>query len=155
MYQNPLMGTREKRYDILFVEDDSEDRMILKDAFAEQDCADRITTYESGFDFLQQLAEIRLFSPPPDLIIMDYNLNGANADILLQQVKADIYLKDVPVIIYTSFCTKKLHDECLKNGAFDCIEKGNTYQQVVNFASKVCDYLWGMKPSDEQQAGIA
>ena len=59
---------RSEQYDILFVEDDIEDRMILRDAFADQDCADRITTYESGFEFLQQFAQIRLFSPPPVLI---------------------------------------------------------------------------------------
>jgi len=145
---------RAQEYDILFVEDDMEDRMILNDAFADQDCADRITTYESGFEFLKQLAKIRLFSPPPVLIILDYNLNGANADILLQQIKEDVFLKDVPVIIYTSFCTTKLHDECLQKGAVDCIEKGNSYQMVLDFAARICNYLWDLKKPD-REFGIA
>jgi len=146
---------RDQRYDILLVEDDTEDTMILKDAFAEQHCGARIISYESGFDFLKHFSDIRSFSSsPPVLIILDYNLNGANADIILLQIKRDVFLKDVPVIIYTSFCTVKLREECLDNGAFDCIEKGNTYHQVLDFANKICDYLWGMKPADEQLAGI-
>ncbi len=145
---------REQQYDILLVDDDIEDSMILRDAFADQDCAGRITTYGSGFDFLQHFSEIRLFSPPPVLIILDYNLNGANADIILQQIKKDVFLKDVPVIIYTSFCTTKLHDECLESGAFDCVEKGNTYQKVMEFVATLRDYLWGLKRSEGKVATL-
>lgn len=146
---------RDQQYDILLVDDDTEDRMILKDAFADKNCAGRITMYASGFEFLQQFSKIRLFSPAPNLIILDYNLDGANADFILKQLKEDLLLKEVPVIIYTSFCTQKLHDECLGKGAFECIEKGSTYKQVLDFAGKVCDYLWGLKKTGEQQAGIA
>jgi two-component system chemotaxis response regulator CheY len=146
---------RDQQYDILLVDDDIEDRMILRDAFADKDCGDRVTMYSSGFEFLQQFPQIRLFSPVPILIILDYNLDGANADLILKKIKEDLLLKNVPVIIYTSFCTAKLHDECLEKGAFDCVEKGNTYQQVLDFATAICNYLWGMKKSGEQEADIA
>ena len=48
-------------------------------------------------------ASIRLHSARPDIVLLDLNLPGVPGEQLLEQMRADERLKDVPVVVVTAF----------------------------------------------------
>lgn len=134
---------RSKQYDILVVDDDDDDRMVMRDVFDELHCGDRVTFYNGSFSFLQAMASFRLFSPLPLLIVLDYNMPGANGAALLNIVKSDKILTAVPVIIYSTGMNPHLRDECLNAGALAYFEKQQTYTDIIGFAKQLCEYAYG------------
>jgi len=57
----------------------------------------------------------------PDLILMDKSLGWADGTVLCKELKSDVSLAKIPVIIFSAYFKKK--DECLAAGADDFIEK--------------------------------
>lgn len=138
---------RSKQYDILVVDDDAEDRLMMGEAFSELDCAHRVTMYASGTEFHKDLTILRELSPLPVLIVLDYNLPGADGAVVLSLLRNDQVLRQIPVVMYSSGMSPLQQQDCLTKGAIRCIEKGNTYQQMRLFCQQVCDVAFGRRAS--------
>ena len=130
---------RNKQYDILVVDDDAEDRMIIGEAFAELNCHDRVTLYDSGFSFHKDLEHLQSLRPLPFLIVLDYNLPGADGAVLLGLLKNDPVLSAIPVVMYSTGLSPAQKQDCLAKGAISCFEKGATFNEVLTFVSQLCD----------------
>lgn len=133
------MPIRSKQYDILVVEDDAEDRMIIGEAFTELYCDDRLTIYDSGFGFHRDLQHLRSLTPLPFLVVLDYNLPGADGAVLLSLLKNDDVLQNIPVVMYSTGLSPLQKADCLAKGAVNCFEKGSTFGEVIAFARQLCD----------------
>lgn len=133
---------RSKQFDILIVDDDAEDRMIIGEALAELRCHEQVTIYESGFSFHKDLMLLRLLEPLPFLIVLDYNLPGADGAVLLGLLKNDPLLRNVPVVMYTTGLSPLQREDCLYKGAVECFEKGATYTDVLTFAGQLCAFAF-------------
>ena len=59
----------------------------------------------------------------PDMIILNVNLPTIKGDIVLEQIKASPLLKDVPVLVETSYSNQEIKDMMFKKGAADYIIK--------------------------------
>lgn len=134
---------RSKQYDILVVDDDQEDRMIMGEAFSELNCHDRVTMYDSGSAFHQDLMELKTLSPLPLLIVLDYNLPGSDGAVILSLLKNDAVLRTIPVVMYSTGMSNTQRQDCLLKGAVTCFEKGVTYQEVRSFCKQVCGVAFG------------
>lgn len=134
---------RDRCYDILVVEDDEDDQMFMNEAFTELHCQDRVTMYGSSFSFLQDIHALKSLSPLPLLIVLDYNLPGADGMVLLHVIKDDEVLCKVPVVVYSTCMKPHQRQECLQAGADAYFEKKQTYQEVVDFAKQLCEYAFG------------
>jgi CheY-like chemotaxis protein len=130
------------QHDILLVDDDPEDRMIMLEAFIHLNCHDRVTMYESGAAFHEDLEQISSYSPLPKLIVLDYNLPGEDGAELLALLKKDPVLCTIPVVIYTNGMSRTQEKDCMVKGAAKCFGKGSTYEEVVSFCKQVCDYVF-------------
>lgn len=120
------------------VDDDAEDRMILGEAFAELNCGDKITIYDSAFAFHKDMEALRILKPLPFLIVLDYNLPGADGAVLLGLLKNDPVLKTIPVVMYSTSLSPVQHQDCLAKGAVECYDKGATFAEVIAFAEQLC-----------------
>lgn len=129
---------RSKQFDILIVDDDAEDRMIIGEAFADLHRHDQVTIYDSGITFHKELEQLRNFLPLPYLIVLDYNLPGADGSVLLGLLKNDALLCNIPVMMYSTGLSPSQREDCLAKGAVECYEKGASYADVVDFVGQLC-----------------
>jgi len=115
------------------VDDDADDRVIIDEAFIDIGYECEVKKFHSGNELLQYLEKVGpgLY---PSLIVLDYSLPGLDASDLLRILKQKESSKDIPVIIYTSSCTPAKTEELKALGAYDCVEKGNTMQAIIETA---------------------
>ncbi len=72
----------------------------------------------------------------PNVIFLDYEMPLMNGLEFLQAKKDIAEIKDIPVVIVSSFIDKSLEDILIQNGAKDIIKKPFTELTFVNLANK-------------------
>ena len=90
--------------DILVVEDNPGDARLTEEAFEKGRIRNTVHTVSDGvaaLDFLYQRGDYP-DAPRPAIIFLDLNLPRKNGDEVLEEVKDDPDLRDIPIIILTS-----------------------------------------------------
>lgn len=72
----------------------------------------------------------------PNVIFLDYEMPLMNGLEFLQAKKDIAEIKDIPVVIVSSFIDKSLEDILIQNGAQEIIKKPFTEQTFLNLANK-------------------
>jgi len=90
---------------ILMVDDDEDDRFIMRTAFQESSLDHDLTCFQNGqemMDYLHRCGKDESFDAPrPDLILLDLNMPVKDGRIVLYEIKNDPDLKDIPVVVLT------------------------------------------------------
>ncbi|NHN46702.1 response regulator [Halostella sp. JP-L12] len=97
-------GTEVEPVDILLVEDNPGDVRLTKEAFEEEQIKNAVHVVNDGteaLDFLYQRGQYE-DAPRPDIVLLDLNLPRKNGDEVLETVKGDPDLRDIPIIVLTS-----------------------------------------------------
>jgi CheY-like chemotaxis protein len=89
---------------ILIVDDDTEDRMMMADAFAESHIANPLRFVENGEQLMDYLYQRGAYADPasaprPGLIILDLNMPKKDGLKALQEIKSDPRLRHMPVVV--------------------------------------------------------
>ena len=90
--------------EILLVEDNPGDVRLTEEALKDAKVANTMHVVEDGvaaLDFLYQRGAYPAV-PRPDLILLDLNLPKKNGREVLEQIKQDVHLKTIPVVILTT-----------------------------------------------------
>ncbi|WP_367047918.1 response regulator [Streptomyces sp. Je 1-332] len=90
--------------DVLLVEDDPGDELMTREAFEDNKIRNNLHVVRDGeeaLDFLYQRGE-HTGVPRPDLILLDLNLPKYDGRQVLEQVKSDPDLQDIPVVVLTT-----------------------------------------------------
>ncbi|MBV8071076.1 MAG: response regulator [Acidobacteriaceae bacterium] len=113
--------TKNYTFEILLVEDNPGDVFLTKEAFREGRFAHRLSIVEDGeeaLDFLKHRGRYK-DTPTPDLILLDLNLPRKDGRELLAEIKEDVQLRHIPVIVLTTSDARqdicrayKLHANC-------------------------------------------
>ena len=93
-----------KTVHILLVEDNEGDILLTLDAFEESKINTEISVARNGqeaSDFLYNRSNF-IEAKRPDLILLDINLPIFNGHEVLKQIKTDLNLKKIPVIMLTT-----------------------------------------------------
>mgnify|MGYP006280133371 CR=1 FL=1 len=88
-----------RKAEILLIEDNPGDVILTKKAFESSEIEDNITVAENGEEALKMLQAEKY---QPDLILLDLNLPKIDGYEVLNSLKNDSKLKQIPVIIMTS-----------------------------------------------------
>lgn len=120
---------------ILMVDDDAEDRSLLKDTFNDLGYGDCLHFEENGEKAIEYLGNCADQSCLPSLIILDLNMPRLNGRQTLQLIKSKPTLKDIAVIIYSTSLNPKERDECLALGAHSYVVKPISYRESIEVAS--------------------
>ncbi|MGH7999355.1 MAG: response regulator, partial [Brasilonema sp.] len=79
-------------------------------------------------------------APRPSVILLDLNLPGTDGRDVLEQLKQDQNLKEIPIVIFTTSSNPKDVELCYEKGAngylikpFDSCELEKTIQAFVNY----------------------
>jgi len=130
---------------ILMAEDDEDDRMMAKKALSENWVANPLVTVNNGeelMDYLHQEGKYSdpAMSPRPCFILLDLNMPRMDGREALKQIKADINLKSIPVVIMT---TSKAEEDIVTSyniGANSYITKPFTFEGLVKVIKALKDY---------------
>jgi len=89
--------------EILLVEDNPGDIRLTKEAMKEAKIINNLNVVEDGVEALAYLRKKGKFKGAnrPDLILLDLNLPKKNGREVLAEIKQDINLKQIPVVILT------------------------------------------------------
>lgn len=109
-----------------------------------------IETFANGEDCLLHM------TGNPDIIVLDYHLDGINPDAMngldtLIQIKA--ISPDLPIIMLSSQDKIEVAINCLHHGAFDYVVKSETYflrlqkiiQTILSYNKMIKDLNWYME----------
>jgi two-component system response regulator len=121
---------------ILMVDDDAEDRMLLKDAFDELRHSGLIHFEENGERAVDYLSRCIALDCVPCLIILDLNMPRLNGRQTLQWIKKQTALKHATVIIYSTSLNPIEKNECLALGAYSYVVKPISYKESLVIANE-------------------
>jgi two-component system, chemotaxis family, response regulator Rcp1 len=90
--------------EILLVEDNSGDVRLSIEAFKGSNLIHHINVVQDGVEAIAFLRQVERYSdaPRPHVILLDLNLPRKNGMEVLDEIKSDNGLKDIPVVIFTS-----------------------------------------------------
>lgn len=119
---------------IFYVDDDPEDREFFVEAARTIDDDLMCFTAKDGAQALKELQEMIVM---PDYIFLDVNMPVMNGKQFLQEIKKQVRLRSIPVVIYS---TTTRPDECaafLAAGASKVIAKPSSIQQITGLIRSV------------------
>jgi CheY-like chemotaxis protein len=107
---------------LLIAEDSDEDFEVLQllmQQMAVQNPIYRCTNGDNVLDFLYREGDYGnpQVAPRPSAILLDLNLPGTDGRDVLEQLKQDCNLKEIPVIIFTTSSNPKDIEFCYQKGA--------------------------------------
>lgn len=86
---------------IWIVDDDADDREIIRDAFQANNHHAEYMTLESGDALLQYLHENK-DNGLPALILLDLNMPGKDGREALKEIKSNVAFQAVPIVVFTT-----------------------------------------------------
>ena len=97
------------------IEDNADNRLLLQAILGDEY---DIVEYENGADALTAFARSR-----PDLVLLDISLPGMDGNEILQRIRHDVALRDLPVIALTAHAMAGDREKFLAAGFNDYITK--------------------------------
>ena len=108
-----MIASEARVINVLLVEDDPGDVLMTREAFEEY-LHNRLDVVSDGSEALAYLRREGEYAdaPRPDLILLDLNLPRRDGREVLAEVKADVNLRTIPVIVLT---TSQADEDVLKS----------------------------------------
>ncbi len=113
-----------RRYKLLFADDDPETLGLLKEAFSEPNLYD-VHVAHDGKRALERAMEIE-----PDLILMDMLMPAQDGYAITETLRQDPRLKHVPILIITGYSSDEVEAKGFQLGVTDFIRKPFALSQL-------------------------
>lgn len=132
-------GTGEKV--ILSVEDDHAAYLLLQFGFSEVGGDFRLYRVEDGQQALNFLRRSDQYAtaPRPDLVLLNLNMPRVTGCDVLQAMKDDASLSDIPAVVFSSSALDRDKATCLALGARGFITKPTDLNEFLKVLRNVCD----------------
>ena len=124
---------------ILIAEDDADDRLMINEAFMENNMPAGIVFFENGAELLDYLYSYDENSERtlPDLILLDLNMPKMDGKTVLSKLKLHKLYKEIPVIILTTSRSKEEETSVLGMGASGFYTKPSSFTELVNITASI------------------
>ncbi len=132
-------------FDILLVEDNPADVEITIEAFRRSHKGNRVFVCRDGEEALDFLFHRGKFAragsaPRPDLILLDLNLPKKNGTEVLDLVKTNLGMKDIPVVVLTTSDRDEDVSRCYKVGANSYLTKPVQFDDCLKLVEDIQQY---------------
>ena len=139
------MNDTSKANVILMAEDDSDDRLLVKDAVAESRWEGDLRFVEDGEDLLDYLKHRGKYSQPanaprPGLILLDLNMPRKDGREALREIKDDTELRRIPVVVLSTSKAGTDIGRMYDLGASSFIAKPIQFEALVNVMRVLSQY---------------
>jgi CheY-like chemotaxis protein len=129
-----------KKQYIIIVEDDADDREIIKHAFTGAIKDHEYVFLEDGEKLLDYL-DNHQNDTKPALIILDLNMPGKDGKQILSELKKDERFRAIPIIILTTSSSERDKNASYTLGANCFITKPDTFDNMVQITNAISK-LW-------------
>ena len=128
--------------EVLLVEDNPGDVRLTREALREGKVQNNLNVAPDGVEALAYLRREGPYAdaPRPDLILLDLNLPRKDGREVLEELKADSNLKNIPVVVLTSSQAEQdilrayeLHANCYITKPVDLEQFIHVVQSIENF----------------------
>ncbi|MCP3705569.1 response regulator [Paraburkholderia sp. CNPSo 3274] len=141
-----LSGNSEQMFHILMVEDSPTDVMMTREALDYYKVLNPLHIAEDGVEAIEFLKREgkHATAPRPGLIILDLNLPRKSGQEVLQELKTDPELKNIPVVVLT---TSKAEEDVAKSYGLhaNCyITKPVDFEKFVEVVRSINDFWLGV-----------
>jgi CheY-like chemotaxis protein len=130
---------------VLLADDDSDDRLLVKDAIAESGWDADIRCVENGEELLDYLHCRGRFqnpesAPRPGMILMDLNMPRKDGRESLREIRATPELRRIPVVVFTTSKADTDINRLYDLGANSFISKPVQFDALVQVVRRLADY---------------
>lgn len=125
---------------LLLIDDDEEDHEFFIEAVREIDSSLTCTCILDGEDALKNLKDEDAVLP--DLIVLDTNMPKVTGKQILKELKSDLKLRQIPVVMYSTFFSDKDSEELTKLGAVHYLSKPSKFQDFTSSLNELLKTKW-------------
>jgi CheY-like chemotaxis protein len=128
-----------RKHCIVIVDDDADDREIIRDAFENSIPEQDYVFLENGdrlLEYLQQNADHK-----PSLIMLDLNMPGKDGRETLKEIKSTQQFHDIPTIVFTTSSSHRDKQNVYEFGANCFVTKPDTFNKLVELTGCITR-LW-------------
>ncbi|MCY7291469.1 MAG: response regulator [Ferruginibacter sp.] len=127
---------------ILLVDDNAGDILLTKEAFEECRVKTAISVAKNGKEALDFLFKRGAFTDAkkPDLILLDINIPIYNGHEVLREIKADLTLKKIPVIMLTTSSNQKDINNAYENHCNSYVKKPLEITEFLSAILKIEEF---------------
>ncbi len=130
-----------KKHIILIVDDDLDDREIIRDAFMSNHRMYREYVFIENGDLLLQYLEEADSEESPALIMLDLNMPGKDGREALKDIKGSERFRHIPTVVFTTSSSQKDMQVTYDLGANCFITKPDTFNKLVELTNSIAQ-LW-------------
>ena len=130
-----------KMQSILVVDDNEDDYEAVARAFKKVGLTNPVslcTTGQGAMDFLKSGEGHK--GDKPMLIMLDLNMPGMDGFQVLQRIRADATLRQIPVVIWTTSSNEKDIDTCYQLGANAFMQKPVIFDDLIESIRRLRQY---------------
>ena len=128
------------KHKIVIVDDDTDDREIIRDAFQTTSEDQEYQFIENG-DKLMEYLESEANEHLPSLILLDLNMPGKDGRETLKELKINNRYQCIPTLVFTTSSSTRDKKIAYELGANCFITKPDTFNKLVELA-KCINKLW-------------
>jgi CheY-like chemotaxis protein len=134
-----------KHHLILMAEDDTDDQLLVQEAFAECGVKEQLRFVADGeelLDYLMQRGQYAsaLSAPRPGLVLLDLNMPRKDGREALREIRAHPDLRQVPIVVFTTSRADTDIRQVYELGANSFITKPPAFDALVTTVTRMVTY---------------
>jgi CheY-like chemotaxis protein len=138
-----------KHHLILMAEDDTDDQLLVQEAFAECGVKEALRFVADGeelLDYLMQRGQYAgpLSAPRPGLVLLDLNMPRKDGREALREIRAHPDLRQVPIVVFTTSRADTDIRQVYELGANSFITKPPAFDALVSTVKRMVSYWFGL-----------
>lgn len=123
-----------RKLNVILAEDDFDDRLLFEEAINELPVNVQLTTVSDGEELISWLTNIK--SKLPDILFLDLNMPRKNGFATLGEIKRNVRLQDIPVIIFSTATNEEMIKQVFKDAAHYYIKKPIHFRELKELIYK-------------------
>ena len=140
-----MRSKRVKPITILVADDDADDRLMIRDALVANRLANDLRFVEDGEELMDYLQRRGNYSDPescprPGLVLLDLNMPKKDGREALKEIKQDLDLRGIPVVVLTTSKTEEDVYRTYNLGVNSFITKPVTFESLVSITRDLGRY---------------
>lgn len=129
-----------RKHCIVIVDDDADDREIIRDAFESSVQEQDYLFMENGDRLLEYLQDAD-DQNKPSLIMLDLNMPGKDGRETLKELKSSQRFQEIPTIVFTTSSSHRDKQNVYELGANCFITKPDTFNKLIELTNCISK-LW-------------